>query len=146
MSTASPFERPRAHRKVHGIAAALLPFESDGRVAVDAFQRHLSASHRAGLENAVNMDTGYVNFLSDVEKTCVLQWTREALGKVCHSWQALISRDRPARSLNSIVSRWMSSSHSAARRSYFRPAGSRGSRRRKKPKFIGKRAAGIRVF
>jgi dihydrodipicolinate synthase/N-acetylneuraminate lyase len=81
MSTASPFERPRAHRKVHGIAAALLPFESDGRVAVDAFQRHLSASHRAGLENAVNMDTGYVNFLSDVEKTCVLQWTREALGK-----------------------------------------------------------------
>jgi dihydrodipicolinate synthase/N-acetylneuraminate lyase len=27
------------------------------------------------------MDTGYVNFLSDAEKTCVLRWTREALGK-----------------------------------------------------------------
>ena len=81
MSTASPFERPRACRKVHGIAAALLPFESNGRVAIEAFQRHLSATHRAGLENAVNMDTGYVNFLSDAEKTCVLQWTREALGK-----------------------------------------------------------------
>jgi 4-hydroxy-tetrahydrodipicolinate synthase len=27
------------------------------------------------------MDTGYVNFLSDAEKMCILQWTREALGK-----------------------------------------------------------------
>jgi dihydrodipicolinate synthase/N-acetylneuraminate lyase len=81
MSAASPFDRPRVRRKVHGIAAALLPFESDGRVAVDAFQKHLAATHHAGLENAVNMDTGYVNFLSDAEKTSVLQWTREALGK-----------------------------------------------------------------
>ena len=81
MNAASAFDRPRARRKVHGIAAALLPFENDGRVAVDAFQKHLSATHHAGLENAVNMDTGYVNFLSDAEKTCVLQWTREALGK-----------------------------------------------------------------
>jgi dihydrodipicolinate synthase/N-acetylneuraminate lyase len=80
MSTESPFDRLRAHRKVHGIAAALLPFATDGRVAVDAFQKHLSATQHAGLENAVNMDTGYVNFLSDAEKTCVLQWTREALG------------------------------------------------------------------
>jgi dihydrodipicolinate synthase/N-acetylneuraminate lyase len=81
MSAASFFDRPRALRKVHGIAAALLPFESDGRVAVGAFQRHLSATHHAGLENAVNMDTGDVNYLSDAEKTCVLRWTREALGK-----------------------------------------------------------------
>ncbi len=81
MNLASPFDRPRKHRKVHGIAAALLPFESDGRVAVDAFQKHLLATHRAGLENAVNMDTGYVSLLSDAEKRKVLQWTREALGK-----------------------------------------------------------------
>ncbi len=80
MSTASLFDRPRKHRKVKGIAAALLPYETDGRIAVDAFQKHLLATHRAGLENAVNMDTGYVNFLSDAEKMCVLQWTREALG------------------------------------------------------------------
>jgi len=81
MSSASPFDRPRKHRKVQGIAAALLPFESDGRVAVEAFQEHLAFTHRAGLENAVNMDTGYVNLLSDAEKMSVLQWTREALGK-----------------------------------------------------------------
>src|SRR5437588_12761612 len=31
--------------------------------------------------NAVNMDTGYVNYLSAAEKLEVLRWTREALGK-----------------------------------------------------------------
>jgi dihydrodipicolinate synthase/N-acetylneuraminate lyase len=81
MTTRSPFDRPRRHRQVQGIAAALLPFESDGRVAVEAFQKHLLATQRAGLENAVNMDTGYVNFLSETEKLNVLEWTREALGK-----------------------------------------------------------------
>jgi dihydrodipicolinate synthase/N-acetylneuraminate lyase len=81
MSSTSPFDRIRAHRKVHGIAAALLPFDSDGHIAVAAFQQHLLATHRAGLRNAVNMDTGYVNLLSDAEKLSVLQWTREALGK-----------------------------------------------------------------
>ncbi len=81
MNVASPFERPRKARKVRGIAAALLPFESDGRVAVEAFQKHLLATRRAGLQNAVNMDTGYVNYLSEAEKRNVLQWTREALGK-----------------------------------------------------------------
>src|SRR5271156_1258754 len=74
-------QRRKLHREVQGISAALLPFESDGRVAVAAFQRHLAATHRAGLMNAVNMDTGYVNYLSDAEKVEVLGWTREVLGK-----------------------------------------------------------------
>ena len=74
-------ERRRLRRKVQGIAAALLPFESDGRVAVKAFQSHLVATHRAGLMNAVNMDTGYVNYLGDAEKQDMLRWTRDALGK-----------------------------------------------------------------
>jgi 4-hydroxy-tetrahydrodipicolinate synthase len=72
--------RIQFRRKVEGIAAALLPFEADGRVAVEAFQRHLVATRRAGLTNAVNMDTGYANHLSDAEKRDVLRWTREALG------------------------------------------------------------------
>jgi dihydrodipicolinate synthase/N-acetylneuraminate lyase len=70
----------KARRKVHGIAAALLPYKEDGTIAVEAFQQHLIATHRAGLMNAVNMDTGYVNFLSATEKQSVLRWTREALG------------------------------------------------------------------
>src|ERR1700716_2233672 len=73
-------EKRKLRREVEGIAAALLPFEADGRVAVEAFQRHLVATRRAGLMNAVNMDTGYVNYLSDAEKCEVLRWTREALG------------------------------------------------------------------
>jgi len=68
-------------RKIQGIAAALLPFEADGRIAVQAFQQHLFATHRAGLINAVNMDTGYVNYLSDAEQLDVLRWTTEAFGK-----------------------------------------------------------------
>lgn len=70
--------KPR--RKVEGIAAALLPYEADGRVAVATFQQHLVSTQRAGLMNAVNMDTGYVNYLSDSEKNDVLGWTRDALG------------------------------------------------------------------
>ncbi len=72
-------ERRKLRRTVEGIAAALLPFEADGSVAVEAFQRHLVATRRAGLMNAVNMDTGYVNYLGDAEKLEVLRWTREAL-------------------------------------------------------------------
>ena len=80
MNVEQMIERRKLRRKVQGIAAALLPYESDGRVAVEAFQRHLAATQRAGLMNAVNMDTGYVNYLSDAEKQEVLRWTREALG------------------------------------------------------------------
>src|SRR5256885_9254184 len=80
-SIESLVQRRRLRRKAHGIAATLLPYESDGSVAVEAFQQHLVATHRAGLMNAVNMDTGYVNYLTDTEKQDVLRWTREALGK-----------------------------------------------------------------
>jgi 4-hydroxy-tetrahydrodipicolinate synthase len=73
-------ERIQPRRKVDGVAAALLPFEQDGRVAIEAFQRHLVATHQAGLTNAVNMDTGYVNYLSVAERRQVLEWTRDALG------------------------------------------------------------------
>ncbi len=81
MKISSIVQRQRPGRKVQGIAAALLPFEADGRIAVEAFQNHLRATQRCGLINAVNMDTGYVNYLSEGEKLDVLRWTREALGK-----------------------------------------------------------------
>jgi len=81
MSVASILQRQQLGRKVQGIAAALLPFEANGQIAVASFQNHLRATHSVGLLNAVNMDTGYVNYLSDAEKQDVLRWTREALGK-----------------------------------------------------------------
>src|SRR5207237_6414997 len=72
--------RVRPGRKVTGVAAALLPFDSTGHIAEEAFARHLRATDAAGLMNAVNMDTGYVNYLTDGEKLRVLRITREALG------------------------------------------------------------------
>ena len=71
--------RIQPRRKITGIAAALLPFETNGTVAVEAFQNHLLRTHAAGLTNAVNMDTGYVTYLSEHEQQQVLTWTREAL-------------------------------------------------------------------
>ncbi|HWX91586.1 MAG TPA: dihydrodipicolinate synthase family protein [Terriglobales bacterium] len=79
MTIETLMKRRKLRRKVHGIAATLLPYESDGKIATEAFQRHLVATHRAGLMNAVNMDTGYVNYLTEAEKRDVLRWTREAL-------------------------------------------------------------------
>jgi dihydrodipicolinate synthase/N-acetylneuraminate lyase len=81
MTVEELLKRQEPRRKVQGMAAALLPYEADGRVAVDAFAKQLTSTQRAGLMNAVNMDTGYVNYLSDAEKQEVLSWTRQALGK-----------------------------------------------------------------
>ena len=80
MNIEAMIRKKQPGRKPQGIAAALLPFDADGRVAVEAFQKHLRATQAAGLMNAVNMDTGYVNFLSESDKLDVLRWTREALG------------------------------------------------------------------
>lgn len=74
-------KRQKPGRRVEGIAAALLPYEADGRVSVEGFQQHIIATQRAGLMNAVNMDTGYVNYLSLEEQRSILQWTKEALGR-----------------------------------------------------------------
>src|SRR4026209_762155 len=73
-------QRKPPGRRVEGIAATLLPFTKDNRVDVEAFQNHLRRTAEAGLINAVNMDTGYVNYLTEQERLSVLQWTREALG------------------------------------------------------------------
>ncbi|HSS97941.1 MAG TPA: dihydrodipicolinate synthase family protein [Terriglobales bacterium] len=81
MTTQTLLARQELRRKIKGISAALLPYDTNGRVSVESFQKHLLATHRAGLTNAVNMDTGYVNYLNDAEKCEVLGWTREALGK-----------------------------------------------------------------
>jgi dihydrodipicolinate synthase/N-acetylneuraminate lyase len=47
----------------------------------EAFAAHLRRTQEAGLANAVNMDTGYANYLSDEEKERVLRLTRDALGR-----------------------------------------------------------------
>jgi dihydrodipicolinate synthase/N-acetylneuraminate lyase len=80
MTVEDLLKRQRPRRQIHGIAAALLPYESDGKIAVESFAQGLISTHKAGLMNAVNMDTGYVNYLTETEKQDVLEWTRQALG------------------------------------------------------------------
>lgn len=80
MKITSVLQRQQPRRKVQGIAATLLPYAPDGHIAVEAFQKHVLATHHAGLVNAVNMDTGYINYLTSEEKQQVLRWAREALG------------------------------------------------------------------
>jgi len=72
--------RLRPGRKIQGIAAALLPFRADGSIAEEDFVAHIQATHAAGLVNAVNMDTGYANLLTEPEKARVLRMTVAALG------------------------------------------------------------------
>ena len=66
-------------RKPTGMAAMLLPFTESGAIAEDAFADCLHETVNAGLAPAVNMDTGYVNLLTDSEKIRVLDVTRQAL-------------------------------------------------------------------
>ncbi|HKJ25681.1 MAG TPA: dihydrodipicolinate synthase family protein [Myxococcota bacterium] len=69
-----------AARKVHGIAAVLLPFHDDGRVDWEGFEGHVVRTRDAGLDCAVNMDTGFGDLLGPDERGAVLDATRRALG------------------------------------------------------------------
>lgn len=68
--------RPRA---IEGISALLLPHGEDGRPDWEAFAGCLARTAAAGLQPSVNMDTGYVDMLSDEERARVLATAREAL-------------------------------------------------------------------
>lgn len=63
------------HRKIEGISAILLPFQTDGTPDLEAFTAHLERTYAAGLISAVNMDTGYVNHLTNSECEHILDLT-----------------------------------------------------------------------
>lgn len=65
---------------MHGIAAVLLPYTPAGAIDWDAFAAHLVRTRDAGLDVAVNMDTGFGDLLSPAERRAVLDATRDALG------------------------------------------------------------------
>lgn len=66
-------------RKIEGHAAILLPFETNSTIAEAAYKEALARTHDAGLGCAVNMDTGYANYLSPEERATMLGWARETL-------------------------------------------------------------------
>lgn len=77
---AGAWGRLRPGRRVHGIAAALLPYTPEGQMDLAAFEAHVARTRAAGLDVAVNMDTGFGDLLAPAERETVLDATRRALG------------------------------------------------------------------
>jgi dihydrodipicolinate synthase/N-acetylneuraminate lyase len=67
-------------RRPHGIAASLLPYTADGAIDWASFEAHVARTRAAGLDVAVNMDTGFGDLLAPAEREAVLDATRRALG------------------------------------------------------------------
>ena len=88
--------RVHERRTIDGISAVLLPWTDGGR-AIDwpGFERHLTRTVDAGLTPAVNMDTGYLQQLTDEQRGEVLDRTKAILGGdrfIAGAWVA----DEPA--------------------------------------------------
>ena len=79
MSLATRQAAKKPNRKTPGYAACLLPFEKDGSISRDSFQAAIERTTAAGLGCAVNMDTGYANYLEETERTLILELTRETI-------------------------------------------------------------------
>jgi dihydrodipicolinate synthase/N-acetylneuraminate lyase len=80
MATLDPLSMIRPRRKIAGISAILLPFLDDGSIDWAGCEQHVLRTADVGLTPAVNMDTGYVNLLSDEQRIAVLERTRSVLG------------------------------------------------------------------
>jgi len=74
------WDRLSAGRRPHGIAATLLPCTDEGRIDWPAFEAHLVRTRAAGLDVAVNLDTGFGDLLAPAERREVLDVARRALG------------------------------------------------------------------
>jgi dihydrodipicolinate synthase/N-acetylneuraminate lyase len=66
-------------RRPHGIAAVLLPYTASGSIDWAAFEAHVARTRAAGLDVAVNMDTGFGDLLAPAEREAVLDATVRAL-------------------------------------------------------------------
>ena len=71
----------KPYRRIHGIAAMFLPFDAQGRPDLEALVILAGQAHQAGLEVAVNMDTGFGPELTPEQRIDVLHATRDALGE-----------------------------------------------------------------
>jgi dihydrodipicolinate synthase/N-acetylneuraminate lyase len=72
--------RIRPGRSITAMSAVLLAFTTDGEIDWDASVAHIGRTLDAGLTPAVNMDTGYVQLLTDAQKLQVLDRARAVAG------------------------------------------------------------------
>lgn len=76
-----PTELLTPQREIRGISAVLLPMVGNA-VDWESFEGHVERTFAAGLEPAVNMDTGYANLIDDSTRLEVLKRTESiAAGK-----------------------------------------------------------------
>jgi dihydrodipicolinate synthase/N-acetylneuraminate lyase len=78
MLDAQKLIRPR--RAITGISAILLPYEPSGDVDWTGFDQHVQRTVQAGLQPAVNMDTGYGHLIEDNVREHVLERTQSIAG------------------------------------------------------------------
>ncbi len=76
-----PVKMLKPKRKIKGYSAILLPFEENGRIDWVGFSNHIIRTFENGLIPAINMDTGFGNFLDEATKEEILQQSRKVLGK-----------------------------------------------------------------
>jgi dihydrodipicolinate synthase/N-acetylneuraminate lyase len=79
MKASEQVRRVQPGRKIEGISAVLLPFDSNGQIDFDGLSHNVQRTIDAGITPAVNMDTGYTNLIEPSERTQVLRATREVL-------------------------------------------------------------------
>jgi dihydrodipicolinate synthase/N-acetylneuraminate lyase len=79
-SLARAFARLDPGRRPHAISATLLPYTWEARIDWKGFERHVARTRAAGLDVAVNMDTGFGDLLSPGERDSVLDAARATLG------------------------------------------------------------------
>ena len=68
MTTQHVTQKIQFNRKIEGSSAVLLPFLADHSIDFDSYAQNVARTFDAGLAPAINMDTGYANFLSPDEK------------------------------------------------------------------------------
>jgi len=74
--TAPPLDLLRPGRTITGMSAILLPHRSSSEIDWPAFEAHVTRTATAGLQPAVNMDTGFVHLLTPEQRAEVLSRTR----------------------------------------------------------------------
>jgi dihydrodipicolinate synthase/N-acetylneuraminate lyase len=80
LTEAGVLARIRPGRAIMGMSAVLLPYTPDGEIDWDATVAHIGRTVDSGLTPAVNMDTGYVQLLTDSQKSKVLDRAASTAG------------------------------------------------------------------
>lgn len=67
-------------RKITGISAILLPFQENDEIDWAGFDAHVKRTVEAGLQPAINMDTGFAHLIDDAIRREVLERTKAIAG------------------------------------------------------------------